>query len=43
MPKIAIAAELLEMPIQGRHLNGATLREQLQGGRCLLVFLRHFG
>lgn len=39
-----LPAELLESPVQGLNLTGATLRDQLNpNGQTLLVFLRHFG
>ena len=38
-----IPAEMLEIRLSGRNLNGDTLREELAAGLRLLVFLRHFG
>jgi hypothetical protein len=39
----AIPAEVLDLPIAGLNLRGATLREELGAGPVLLSFLRHFG
>ena len=36
-------AELLDEPVRGSNLDGATLREVLGGRRTLFAFLRHFG
>ncbi|MHC4263564.1 MAG: hypothetical protein ACYSWX_13640 [Planctomycetota bacterium] len=34
----------LDLPIHGRHLTGATLRDQLDSERpTLIAFVRHFG
>ncbi|MDZ4773494.1 MAG: hypothetical protein SGI72_10210 [Planctomycetota bacterium] len=38
-----VSAAVLDLPIAGVRLSGRTLREELQGSVCLLVFLRHFG
>jgi hypothetical protein len=39
-----LPAELLDAPVEGLNLAGATLRDQLNSeGQTLLVFLRHFG
>jgi hypothetical protein len=35
--------EVLDAPIDGVHLRGRTLREELGAGPVLLSFLRHFG
>ena len=34
---------LLELPLRGRNLDGATLGAQLEGGPQVVIFLRHFG
>lgn len=34
---------VLDAPISGLNLRGATLRQQLGSGPTLLVFLRHLG
>ncbi|HMS15695.1 MAG TPA: hypothetical protein PKA37_02570 [Planctomycetota bacterium] len=38
-----IPAGLLQLPIEGRNLDGSTLRSELATNVRLLVFLRHFG
>lgn len=38
-----LSPELLASHVTGRNLVGATLADQLAGGACLIVFLRHFG
>jgi hypothetical protein len=38
-----LADEVLDQPITGVNLMPGRLRDQLEGGRHLLVFLRHFG
>jgi peroxiredoxin len=38
-----IAKPVLDMPVTGVNLVPGRLRDQLEGGRTLLVFLRHFG
>ncbi|MEM8884316.1 MAG: hypothetical protein AAGD14_09620 [Planctomycetota bacterium] len=38
-----ISGEVLDRPIRGVHLRGATLREELGDDPMLLLFLRHFG
>ncbi len=43
MPLKRIPDAVLDAPLQGRHLSGATLREEMGGKPTLLVFLRHFG
>lgn len=35
--------ELLDTPVRGRHLRGATLGGALGAEPTLLIFLRHFG
>jgi hypothetical protein len=39
----SIPADLLAVPVRGRHLTGSTLGENLAGGPTLVAFLRHFG
>ena len=39
----ALTASVLDLPVVGRNLTGATLRENLASDATLLVFLRHFG
>jgi len=34
---------LFDEPVRGRHLEGATLGEELASGPRLVAFLRHFG
>ncbi len=36
-----VPTPILDMPIVGRNLRGATLRAHLGGAATLLVFLRH--
>ena len=38
-----IPDEVLDRPVAGRNLNGATLREVLAGGPKVLALLRHLG
>jgi hypothetical protein len=38
-----IPAEILDAAVEGVNLRPGTLRDQLGGDACLLVFLRHFG
>lgn len=39
----SISDTVLEMPVTGVNLVPGRLHDQLEGGRTLLVFLRHFG
>jgi hypothetical protein len=39
----SIPNNILEMPVQGIHLTGTSLRQELGTAPTLLVFLRHFG
>ena len=39
----AVPDKVLDRPIEGSNLAGATLREELGNEPRLLVFLRHFG
>jgi hypothetical protein len=39
----SIPNNILEMPVQGVHLTGTSLRQELGTAPTLLVFLRHFG
>jgi hypothetical protein len=39
----SIPNNILEMPVQGVHLTGTNLRQELGTAPTLLVFLRHFG
>ncbi|MFT5291772.1 MAG: hypothetical protein ACI8QS_003500 [Planctomycetota bacterium] len=38
-----LSSQLLNSPVTGRNLAGATLGDQLAGAPTLVVFLRHFG
>lgn len=38
-----LSDDVLDQPITGVRLDGATLREITTAGPVLLVFLRHFG
>lgn len=38
-----IPAEVLNLPVSGRHLADGDFGAQLEGGRTLLIFLRHLG
>jgi len=38
-----VPASILDRPIVGANLTGATLRDEIGGEPTLMVFLRHFG
>jgi len=38
-----VPAAVLDVPISGNNLGGATLREEMGADPTLFVFLRHFG
>jgi hypothetical protein len=40
---MTLSDDVLDRPITGVRLDGATLREITSAGPVLLVFLRHFG
>ena len=43
MTEQTIPDAVLDTELTGLNLKAGTLREQLEGGPTLLVFLRHFG